>query len=112
MRASATTRNYITAAKGLVKRFSAVTLSALVVCTMMSASIQAYGYTLGHDYVHYTANHVPSPTGTLEDITGGITDGSDGHVYDRYGNQLTINANSTISNSASQVVGFVYVGNP
>ena len=61
----------------------------------------------GHAYVHYTTDHLLSPTGDVVEMLN-TTPTSDGHVYDLYGNLATFNSDGTIFDVNNAVVGFVY----
>ena len=71
-------------------------------------------FVMGHVYVGYTANWVPSAQGTLVDVTTEIVADDDrGHVNDLHGNVLTIDSSTnTVCDSNAQATGFVYAGAP
>lgn len=75
--------------------------------TSARADFVATAYVAGDGYVGYDSNNVPCSGGTIQDI--GPAEPTDGHVYDLYGNLLTINADASISDSGNNVVGFVCV---
>ena len=71
-------------------------------------------FVMGHVYVGYTANWVPSAQGTLVDVTTEIVADDDrGHVNDLHGNVLFIDSSTnTVYDSNAQATGFVYAGVP
>ena len=99
-----------------IARRAARWIAAIVLCASLTvglapASVKANSfmtqYLPGHSYVAYTTDHIPSPDGTIEEAVVAGPD-EDGHVYDLYGNQIVFITNGSISDSSSQVVGFVY----
>ena len=84
-----------------------VGLSAGLAPASVKASVAMTQYLPGHSYVAYTVDHIPSADGTIEEAVVASTD-EEGHTFDLYGNQIVFNSNGSISNSSSQVVGFVY----
>ena len=108
-------------APSVIARQAARWIAAIILCVGLSdglapapvkasavmTSVAETQYLTGHSYVKYTTNHIASPDGVIQEVTGTTTDG-DGHVWDLYGNRLVFNADKSISNSSSQVVGFVY----
>jgi len=85
-----------------------VTLSAGMPGSAVRALDTTTAYEVNHAYVHYSADHVPVSTGDLTDISGATTIDQEGHTYDLYGNLLSFNADNSITDVNSQVVGFVY----
>lgn len=82
-------------------------LSVGLAPTSVKANAFMTQYLPGHFYVGYTVDHIPNPDGTIEEAVVAATD-ENGHTFDLYGNQIVFNTNGSISDSSSQVVGFVY----
>ena len=69
----------------------------------------------GYCFVAKVSTHRECPppvaSGTLVDVTNSLVLGQDGHVYDAYGNPLTVNStDNSIKDVNSQTVGFIYSG--
>jgi len=79
-------------------------------CTGLDWIASDQCYVLGHVYVAYTSDWVPSAQGTLVDVTTEIVADDDrGHVNDLHGNTLTIDAsNNAVYDTNGQATGFVY----
>ncbi len=91
-----------------LRHATAFILSGILLFGLVAMPVSARADIDNHVYVHYLSNHTPAPIGTLTDVTNSIQSDGDGHVHDLYGNLLVFNTDSTVSNSSSQTVGYVY----
>jgi len=110
-------RTDLTAVRSLAGRFSrcltAFTLALVMACATANSPVRAQASMAAtasyHLYVRYDVNHVPSPSGTLTDITGSSTNDGDGHVVDFYGNVFVLQSDGSITDTSNTVVGYSVV---
>ena len=104
----------VSIAQRIARLATALTLFVALSVGMSLGSVRTAGLSIeflpGHSYVHYTTNHILSPSGDVVELNA--TNTNDGHVFDLYGNQVNYNMDGTISDVNNVVVGFVYVAAP